>query len=136
MAQISKFIDIVQGILVADIFLATKGITYKNVYRQFLPQVKDPPAPHLALAYEVLSTDVGLNIDKVKLYVGVHTSEFIDAYEMQPVIQALLHGFQHADAEVIVYKCFNVGGPTVPYHDKVLNHWECTLEFDCEIGDA
>lgn len=136
MAQGPKFIDVVQGILVANTFLISKGINRKNVYRQFLPQVKDPPPPSITLAYEVQSTDVGLNIDKVKLYVCIHTIEFLDAYEMQPVIQALLHGYQHVDTAIIVYKCYNIGGPTVPYHDNVLNQWESTLEFDCEVGDA
>lgn len=136
MAQISKFIDIVQGILTGNETLAAKGITHKSVYRQYLPQVKDPQVPNITVAYEVQSTDVGLSIDKVKLYVCLHSIEFLDTYDMQPVIQTLLHGYQHADAEIIVYKCVNVGGPTVPYHDKVLNQWESTLEFDCEIGDA
>ena len=136
MAQIPKFIDVVQGVLVNNSFLASNGITYKNVYRQFLPQVKDPPAPHVTLAYEIQSTQVSTGIDKVKLYVCIHTIEFIEVQDMLTVMQGLLHTFTHSDENIIVYKCFNAGGPNMPYHDKILNHWEASLEFDCEVGDA
>jgi hypothetical protein len=136
MAQVSLFIDKIQDVLVADETLAGKGISKKRIYRQYLPQVKDPDLPLITLSYEVKYTDVGLNIDSVGLYIVIHSQEFIDTYEMQTTIQELLHGLTYADAMIIVYKCFNVGGPTVPFHDKELNHWESTLEFDVEVGDG
>jgi hypothetical protein len=136
MAQVPLFIDKVQDTLVSNDALTAKGITKKRVYRQYLPQVKDPEYPLITLSYEVQSTDVGLNVDSVKLYVQIQSQQFIDTYEMQTIVQNLLHLFTYADGNIIVYKCFNAGGPTVPFHDKDLNHWESSLEFDVEVGDA
>ena len=136
MAQIPLFIDVIQDTLVADDSLITKGITKKRIYRQYVPQIKDPEYPLITLSYEVQFTDVGLDIDSIKLYVQIHTQDFTDTYEMQTIIQNLLHRFTYSDNSIIVYKCFNVGGPTVPFHNKDLNHWESSLEFDVEIGDA
>jgi len=136
MAQIPKFIDKIQGVLVVDPTLITKGIVKKRIYRQYLPQVKDPEYPLITLSYEVQFTDVALNIDSLKLYVQIHAIEFLDTYEMQTVVQGLLHRLMYSDSNIIVYKCFSAGGPTVPYFDKDLNHWESTLEFDVEVGDG
>ena len=136
MAQIPFFIDKIQSILTSDATLAAAGITQKNVYRRYLPMVKNPPAPHITLSYEVERTDVSMNIDKVKLYIILHTQEFLETYELQGVLQNLIHRLTYADENIVLYKCYNVGGPAVPYFDKELNHWQTCLEFDCEVGDS
>jgi hypothetical protein len=136
MAQASLFITEIKDILAADATLITKGITKQRIYRVYLPQIKDPKYPLITLAYEIESTDVGLDIDSVKLYVQIYSKSFDDTYSMQTVMQNLLHRFVYADTNIIVYKCFNVGGPTVPYFDKELNHWESSLEFEVYVGDA
>ena len=134
MANIPKFIDKVQDLLTGDATLQANGITKKNVYRRYLPMVKNPPAPHITLFYEVERTEVSTGIDKTKLYVILHTSEFLETYDMQTTIHDLLHQFTWFDNNFALYKCFSMGGPAVPIFDKELNHWEVCLEFDCEIG--
>ena len=136
MAQVLTFIDKVQDILMADATLVAAGITKKRIYRQFLPQVKNPEYPLITLSYEVQATDIGLDIDEVRLYVQVHSQKFEDTYTMQTVIQGLLHRYTYSGSDIIVYKCFSAGGPTVPYFDRDLNHWESSLEFSVEIGDG
>jgi hypothetical protein len=134
MAQIPKLIDHIQDLLTSDPTLAANGITKKNVYRRYLPMVKNPPAPHITLHYEVERTGVATGIDKVKVYIILHTSEFLETYEMQVVIHDIIHRLTYADENFVLYKCFSLGGPAVPFFDKELNHWECCLEFDCEVG--
>ena len=134
MANVPKFIDKIQDILSGDATLQAHGITKKNVYRRYLPMLKNPAPPHLVLHYELEGTEVSTGIDKAKLYIILHTAEFLETYEMQMVIHDLIHYLMYSDENFILYKCFSVGGPAVPYFDKELNHWETCLEFDCEIG--
>jgi hypothetical protein len=134
MANIPKFIDKVQDLLTGDATLIANGITKKNVYRRYLPMVKNPPAPHITLFYEVERTEVSTGIDKVKLYIILHTVEFLETYDMQVRIHDLIHYLTQSDDDFALYKCFSMGGPAVPIFDKELNHWECCLEFDCEVG--
>ena len=134
MANVPKFIDKIQDILSSDVTLQAQGITKKNVYRRYLPMLKNPVAPHITLHYEIERTEVSTGIDKTKLYIILHTIEFQETYEMQIVIHDLIHYLMYSDENFVLYKCFSAGGPAVPYFDKELNHWETCLEFDCEIG--
>jgi len=136
MADISRFITHIQDILTADAELISLGITPQKVYRGFLSQVKDPPHPVIALTYEIESTDVMLETDATKLYVGIHSHKQLETEAIQLAVKRILHKMTYADAYIIVYKCFNVGGLPTPFFDKDLNHWETMIEFKVEVVDA
>lgn len=131
MADVGKCVDAIGIALGND---GALGIPCAQIYRRFLPQVKDPQYPCVTLWYKVNSTDVGLGIDEVRLYVGLHTQDYTQTYDLQRRVQTLLHGLTLADTHVVIYKCFNVGSLAAPWHNKELNHWEAIVEFDVEVG--
>jgi hypothetical protein len=135
MADIPKFLDHIRDVILAQPDLVTKGVDRTHIYRQFNPQVKDPAAPHIILAYEIDKRDVGLNVDELRLFISVHVQvKAQDAVDMGKTIIDALHRYTYADGDVIIHKMFNVGGPLQPFFDKELNHWETTAEFEIALG--
>ncbi len=134
MADISAFIKYAKRRVAAQPWFGEKGLTNQRIYRQFLSQVKNPEFPCISLAYEIDQREVFANIDNLHLFMTVHAKEFDFAEEIAKLISDTMHLHTYADDQLTIYKCHDVGIPTVPSFNKHLNCWEAIVEFDCRIG--
>jgi len=134
MADTTAFIRHIKTKLSGADWFASQGFSNQQVYRQYLPQVKEPIYPCLTLSYEIDERAVFANIDNLRLFVSVHAKEFDKVEEVAKQLSDLLHKYTYSDEQLTIYKCYDVGVPTVPSWNKNLNVWEAVVEFDCQVG--
>jgi hypothetical protein len=134
MADTTTFIKHIKTKLSEASWFNSQGFTNQQVYRQYLPQVKVPLYPCLTISYEIDERAVFANIDTLRLFISTHAKEFNSVEEIAKQISDLLHRYTYADEQLTIYKCYDVGIPTVPSFNKDLNVWEAVVEFDCLVG--
>ena len=135
MASASAFFNHIRGFIAAASWFTSRGFTNQTVYRQFLPQVKDPLFPCITLGFDPDKRDFA-DIDTGTLYVGVHTKSFPDTETVANKLKDSLHQHQFSDDTLIIYKCDFIGGTPMPMFDKSTAIWEVVLEFECWFGDG
>jgi hypothetical protein len=131
---ISSFFNYIRGKIALASWFTDQGFTNQTVYRQFLPQVKDPNFPCITFGLDPEKREVFATIDDTTLYIGVHTKTFTATEFVANSIKDLLHKHQYSDDNLIIYKCLFTGGSPMPMFDKALNIWEVVLEFECSVG--
>jgi urate oxidase len=134
MSDTTAFIKYIKRRLSGANWFTTQGFTNQQVYRQYLPQVKQPVFPCLTLSYEVDKREVFADVDDLCLFVSVHAKDFDTAEQVAKLISDTLHKHTYSDDQLTIYKCHDVGIPTVPSFNKDLNCWEAVVEFDCQVG--
>lgn len=134
MADLPGFVTHVQDLILAATWFASQGFSQQTIYRQFLPQVKDPIYPCISLSYRVENREIFADIDQGTLFVGVHSKDFGQADTVGKLLNDALHLHTFSEEGLIVYKCHARGGPPQPIFNAQLNCWEALLEFEFAVG--
>lgn len=136
MADVMRFVDLVRNRMLSDVQIIGAGFTKKSMYRQFLSQKKPDEItyPCMTICYDRDQREKWAAIDKLTLYISLHTKTFEDTVQAVEYVINLLHDFKDASTCVTVYHCWHEGGPPVPMYNKELNCWEATLGFSVSIG--
>lgn len=135
MANAPVFIKHIKRKLSGMPWFSENGLTTQTIYRQYLPQVKNPSYPCLTLAYEIDQREVFADVDDIRLYVMAHTKEFDGAEVLGNLIADSLHKYTYSDDTLIVYNCLDVGIPTTPSWNRDQNCWDTIVEFTCSVGN-
>jgi len=134
MADAPALLKYVKQRIAQTAWFLTEGFTNQQIYRQYLPQVKNPIYPCQTLSYETDKRETFADVDTVHLFVSVHSKEFDFVERVSKLISETMHTHTYSDDSLIIYKCIDVGIPTVPSFNKDLNVWESVVEFECLIG--
>ncbi len=134
MANMPAFILRIQNKVSQAQFFTDEGFAPEAVYKQYLPQVKQPIYPCISLAYEIDKRELFADIDNGKLYAGVHCKEFNQAERIGHQLSDLIHQSLYSGDDCIVYFARYVGGPPTPIFNTMLNCWETICEFEVRIG--
>jgi len=134
MADTTAFIDHIRDKIAADAHFTTDGFNQEQVYRQYLPQVKDPTFPCISIAFEKDKTEVFADIFSGVLYISVNTKQFAQTQSVSDWISRLLHTHTFSDTSLVLYKCQEQGGPPTPSYDKETKTWESMQGFEVCFG--
>lgn len=129
MANTVLFINAVRDTIAAKPDFATEGYNKERVYRQYLPQVKDPQYPCITLSFEKERMEAFADIATGTLFVSVHTKTFSKTQSGSDWLSKVLHMFTFSDGETVVYKCQEQDGPPTPTYDKNTETWESMQSF-------
>jgi hypothetical protein len=130
MADVVAFIDHNRDLIAAAPRFTQDGFTHEQVYRQYLPQVKNPTFPCITLSFEKEKMEVFADVAVGMLYVSVHMKKFSTTQSVADWISALLRDHKFSDATTTIYKCQEQGGPPTPSYDKETETWESMQGFE------
>lgn len=134
MANMPAFVTHIQNTVSAASWFATERFTKQTIYKQFLPQVKDPVYPCITIAYLLDKRELFADIDTGTLILGIHSKDYSTAERVSKLLNDTLHLHVHSDDTVIVYMCHAKGGSLQPIFNVQLNCWEVSNEFEIRVG--
>jgi hypothetical protein len=132
--RITPFITFIKRWLSEQEWFTEKGFTKQSIFKQFLPQNKEPNWPCITIAYELDKRDVGLGTDEGALYITVHSKDFNFPDEVAQLINNALHDKKHSNDDFVLYQCFATGNATTPIFNQKWNNWESVCEFSFKVG--
>jgi hypothetical protein len=133
MSKQRTFIKHLQTLITTD---ETLSATFndKNIYRRSLPQVVNPTYPCATIYYDRDLRQAFSEIDRLQVYIEIHTKEFFNVEDIVDRINELLHLYRYANDTIVVYNCFSMGGLVTPAYDAKLNVWSSVLQFEVHLG--
>lgn len=134
MADVAAFIDHNRDLIATSEHFTTSGFKKEQVYRQYLPQVKDPKFPCITLSFEKDHMENFADIAAGTLFVSVHMKDFSKTQDVATWLTVLLHEHKFSNGTLIIYKCQEQGGPPTPSYDKDKECWESIQGFEVLFG--
>jgi hypothetical protein len=134
MADLGAFIDHNRDLIATAQKFTEDGFVQEQVYRQYLPQVKDPKFPCITLSFEKDQEEVFAGISTGMFYVSVYTKQFSKTQDTTTWITDLLHGYTYSNGSLVIYKCLEKSSPPSPSYDKETETWETVQGFEVSFG--
>lgn len=134
MADIALFIDHIRDRIAAEAGFTTSGFNREQVYRQYLPQVKDPVFPCITLSFEKDKTEVFADVAIGTLYISVHMKQFSKVQDVQKWLTSSMHQHTFSDGTLVIWMCQEQGSPPTPSWDEKTQTWESIQSFDVRFG--
>ena len=148
MADLPIFLTHIKTVISQQTWFTECGLTPAQIYKQFLPQIKDPIYPCITLGYESDPSELFADIENGSLYLDIYSKDFnlpwtISNYLKKPPDKGGFHNYHYADDTLIVFQMLYLGGAgvkratplsTVPTFDTSLNAWVSQLEFGVRLG--
>ncbi len=134
MNRVSTLIDYTRDQLLATSYFSSNGYTRQNIYRQNLPQKKDPTYPCLVFSWDSNIREIFADIDKGVLAVSVYTNRYTDTDDAADIISKTLHKILTSNPNLTIYKMYDLGGPAEPVYYDHINAWGTTVNFDIWVG--
>lgn len=134
MGNLNAFIDHNRDLIAATQSFTDDGFTKEQVYRQYLPQVKDPKFPCISLSFEKDQEEIFAEISSGMFYVTVNTKQFSKSQSTTNWITDLLHGHTYSNGSLVIYKCLEKSSPPSPSYNKDTETWETTQGFEVSFG--